>query len=173
MAIYKIDPLHSVIDFKVKHLMISNVNGKFTKFDATIISEEEDFSDADIQFECDADSISTNISDRDSHLKSEDFFDSEKFPKITFKSTGVKKEQDFYIIKGNLKIKNVEKEIEIKGYYNGNAIDLHGVNKYGFDLKGVINRSDYDLKFNATGGKGNSLVGEEVKITISIQMFRS
>src|ERR1700712_2671868 len=94
MATYKIDPTHSEITFKVKHLMITNVSGNFSKFDATMESSKEDFSDASMSFEADVDSISTNNEQRDTHLKGADFFNAEQFPKITFKSTSFEKEED-------------------------------------------------------------------------------
>ena len=172
MSIYKIDPLHSDIEFKVKHLMISTVNGRFNKFDATMESEQEDFTDAKISFEADVDSITTNISDRDNHLKSDDFFACDKFPKMYFKSTSVDKSGDDYSIKGLFKLKGVEKEIELKASYNGSDIDLYGQTKYGFEMSGIIKRSEFGLSFNAVGGNGGVLVSDDVKLMISIQMMK-
>ena len=172
MSIYKIDPLHSDIEFKVKHLMISTVNGRFNKFDATMESEQDDFTDAKISFEADVDSITTNISDRDNHLKSDDFFACDKFPKMYFKSTSVDKAGDDYVIKGLFKLKGVEKEIELKASYNGSDVDLYGQTKYGFEMSGVIKRSEFGLSFNAVGGNGGVLVSDDVKLMISIQMMK-
>lgn len=172
MSIYKIDHLHSDIEFKVKHLMISTVNGRFNKFDATMESEQDDFTDAKISFEADVDSITTNISDRDNHLKSDDFFACDKFPKMYFKSTSVDKAGDDYVIKGLFKLKGVEKEIELKASYNGSDVDLYGQTKYGFEMSGVIKRSEFGLSFNAVGGNGGVLVSDDVKLMISIQMMK-
>jgi hypothetical protein len=172
MSIYKIDPLHSDIEFKVKHLMISTVNGRFNKFDATMESENEDFTDAKISFEADVDSITTNISDRDSHLKSDDFFACDKFPKMYFKSSSIDKSGNDYTIKGLFKLKGVEKEIELKASYNGSDVDLYGQTKYGFEMSGVIKRSEFGLSFNAVGGNGGVLVSDDVKLMISIQMMK-
>src|SRR4030088_1948543 len=98
MATFKLDPAHSEISFKVKHLMISTVTGEFKTFDATIESEKEDFSDAKITFEADINSIDTQNEQRDTHLKSDDFFNAEQFPKLTFVSTSVEKKSDTELI---------------------------------------------------------------------------
>ena len=171
MATYKIDPFHSDIAFKVKHMMISTVNGCFQKFDATMESSKEDFSDAKITFECDVDSVYTNISDRDAHLKSPDFFSADEYPKITYTSTSVEKDGDDYIVTGDLTIRGITKPIVLEGSYNGNDVDLYGNTKHGFELSGKVNRADYGLTFNALSGKGNALVGDEIKLIISIQML--
>lgn len=171
MATYKIDPLHSDIAFKVKHMMISTVNGCFQKFHATMESSNQDFSDAKITFECDVDSIYTNISDRDAHLKSPDFFSSDEYPKITYTSTSIEKDGEDYIVTGDLTIRGITRPVVLDGSYNGNDVDLYGQTKHGFELTGKINRSDYGLAFNLLSGKGNALVGDEIKLLISIQML--
>lgn len=171
MKKYIIDPLHSDISFKIKHLMISNVNGNFGKFDATMESDCEFFSDAKIWFQADVNSISTNITDRDNHLKSPDFFNVEEFPHLKFESTGVVKNEKDYTITGNLTIKDQTKEIILKGMYNGNDVDAYGQTKYGFELEGLINRKDWGLTFNLEGGRGSLLIGDEVRLFISIQMI--
>jgi polyisoprenoid-binding protein YceI len=174
MKKYVIDPLHSDIAFKVKHLMISTVNGCFQKFNAEMESSTEDFSDANIWFECDVDSIYTNISDRDSHLKSADFFDVENHPKMNFVSTSIGKNDDgTYVVGGDLTIKGVSVHVELKGKYNGNDVDAYGQTKYGFELEGAIRRDDFGLSFNVAGGKGSALIGNEVKLNISIQMLEA
>ena len=171
MVTYKIDPFHSDITFKVKHMMISTVNGCFQKFDATMVSETEDFTDAKITFECDVDSVYTNISDRDAHLKSADFFAADEYPKITYVSTSIEKDGEDYIVTGDLTIRGITRPIVLEGSYNGNDVDMYGNTKHGFELSGKVNRTDYGLTFNALSGKGNALVGEEIKLIISIQML--
>ena len=174
MSTFKIDPLHSDIEFKVKHLMISTVNGRFTKFDATMEAELEDFTDAVLTFEADVDSVTTNITDRDNHLKSDDFFSAENYPKITFKSTEINKlDNGDYAIDGLLTIRDIELPITLSGTYNGNDVDAYGQTKYGFELEGIVKRSDYGLSFNAVGEKGGILVSDEVKLIISIQMMKA
>src|SRR5690349_18994782 len=108
MATYKIDPTHSEINFKVKHLMITNVSGSFTRFEGSMESSKDDFSDAQIHFEADTDSITTHNEQRDTHLRSAEFFDAEKFPKVTFDSTSFeKKGEDNYTLTGNLTMHGV------------------------------------------------------------------
>lgn len=174
MSTFKLDPLHSDIEFKVKHLMITTVNGRFSKFDVTMESELEDFTDAKITFEADVDSISTNISDRDAHLKSDDFFSVEKYPKITFKSTGVDKlDGGNYEIHGLLTIRDIERPITLSGEYNGSYVDGYGVKKYGFELSGILKRSDYGLTFNGLGAEGGILVSDDVKLIVNLQLYKS
>lgn len=172
MANFILDPLHSDISFKIKHLMISTVNGTFKEFDVKMESNNEDFTDSKIVFEANVSSISTNITDRDNHLKSKDFFDIENYPKISFYSTNIIKNQDNYTIIGMLKIRDIEKEVSLTGLYNGNDVDAYNQTKYGFELEGKINRDDFNLTFNIAGGKGSALIGNEVRLFISIQMMK-
>lgn len=173
MAHYKIDPLHSFIEFKIKHLMISTVNGSFQSFDAELHSEGDDFTDAKVSFEADVASISTNIVDRDNHLKSPDFFDAENFPKLSFNSTKVEKiSESDYKIYGDLEIKGISKPITLDVEYNGQDEDAYGQTKAGFDMIGKINRKDWGLDFNMSGGKGSFIVGDEVRLSITIQMIK-
>lgn len=172
MKKFVIDPLHSEVSFKIKHLMISTVTGNFSSFNAGMESDLDDFTDAKLWFSADVNSISTNISDRDNHLKSPDFFDSEKFPKILFESSSVEIVGGSYVVNGNLTIKDVTCPISLKGVYNGNDVDAYGQTKYGFELEGVMNRKDWGLSFNIEGGKGSLLIGDEVRIFVSIQMMQ-
>lgn len=173
MAKFTIDKLHSEIEFKVKHLMISTVTGRFTDFDAEIISDTEDFTDAQITFDANVDSITTSIVDRDNHLKSADFFDVENYPKISFKSTSVSKENDDYNVVGLITIHGVEKEVTLKGNYNGNDVDFYGNTKYGFELRGTIKRSEFGLTFNAVTDKGGLLVSDDVILNVSVQFTKA
>jgi polyisoprenoid-binding protein YceI len=173
MKTYKIDPLHSDVAFRIRHLMISNVNGFFGEFDATMESELEDFSDAKIWFSANVNTISTNITDRDNHLKSPDFFDVDNFPHLTFESSKIEKKENEYEILGDLTIKGVSREVTLKGNYNGNDVDAYGQTKYGFELNGSLNRKDWGLTFNLEGGKGSLLIGDEVKLMVNIQMMES
>jgi len=172
MGKFIIDKLHSEIEFKVKHLMISTVTGRFTDFDAEIISENDDFTDAQISFEANVDSITTSITDRDNHLKSADFFDVENYPKISFKSTEIVKYNDDYHIIGLITIHGVEKEVTLMGGYNGNDVDFYGNTKYGFELRGTIKRSEFGLTFNAVTDKGGLLVSDDVILNVSVQFTK-
>jgi polyisoprenoid-binding protein YceI len=173
MAIYKIDPLISTIEFKVKHLMIANVNGRFTNFDASMetIHDEEDFSGASILFSANVESISTGIYDRDTHLRSADFFDASKWPKMHFISKNVKLvEKSQYDILGSMTIKDVTKEIKLDAVYTGLETNKNGVLKYGFVVKGNISRRDFNLNYN--GMNGNALIDDKINLAISAQMIK-
>jgi polyisoprenoid-binding protein YceI len=173
MATYKIDPMHSEITFKVKHLMITNVTGSFQQFDATVEANEDDFSDAKISFEADVNSISTNNAQRDEHLKSADFFAADEFPKLQFSSTSfTKKSSDSYSLKGDLTIKGIAKPVELAVAYGGNMTDFYGQNKAGFDISGKINRSDFGLTWSAVTEAGGIVVSEEVKLHVAVQMVK-
>ena len=172
MTTYKIDPGHSEIVFKVKHLVISTVSGNFSKFDATMIAEKEDFSDAQVNFEADVNSVSTNNAQRDGHLKAAEFFDVEKYPTLKFKSTSIKKKSDTeFILDGDLTIRDVTKPISLDVVYNGSAT-FYGQNKYGFEITGKINRKDFGLKWNALTEAGGIALSEEVKLALNVQMSK-
>lgn len=173
MATYKIDPAHSEIHFKVKHLMITTVTGSFSKFDATLTADKEDFTDAKISFEADIDSITTNSEQRDGHLKSDDFFSAEKFPKLTFESTSLEKTDDEnYKLTGNLTIRDVTKTVALNVSYEGTVNDPWGQVKAGFEITGKINRKDFGLSWNAATETGGILLSEEVKLALNVQMTK-
>lgn len=173
MSIYKIDAAHSEITFKVKHLMITNVSGSFTKFDASMESDSADFSDAKISFEADTNSITTNNEQRDGHLKSDDFFAAEKFPKLSFQSTHLqKKGEDTYVVTGDLTIRDITKSIELGVEFGGTMTDPYGQVKSGFDINGKINRKDFGLTWGAVTEAGGVVVSDEVKLHLSVQMIK-
>lgn len=173
MATYKIDAAHSEITFKVKHLMITNVTGSFTKFDATLTTENDDFTNASISFEADVDSISTNNEQRDGHLKSDDFFGAEAHPKLTFTSTSfTKKSDDEYSLVGDLTIKGTTKNVELNVEYGGTATDPWGQVKAGFEISGKINRKDFGLTWGAVTEAGGVVVSDEVKLHLAVQMIK-
>ncbi len=166
-----VDPAHSEINFKVKHLMISNVKGEFTTFNATI--DSEDFSKSTISVHIDANSISTNNEDRDNHLRSADFFEVETYPEITFISTSVNKvSDDEYQITGNLTIKGTMKEITLDTEFGGFMKDPYGNEKAGFSINGKLNRKDFGLNWNAALEAGGVMVGNEVKINAEVQFVK-
>lgn len=173
MATYKVDASHSEITFKVKHLMITNVSGNFSKFDATLTADKEDFTDAKITFEADIDSISTNSEQRDGHLKSDDFFSAEKFPKLTFESTSfIKKNDEDYALTGNLTIRDVTKTVTLDVEYGGTVVDPWGQTKAGFEVNGKINRKDFGLSWGAVTETGGVLLADEVKLHMQIQFTK-
>jgi polyisoprenoid-binding protein YceI len=173
MATYKIDPAHSEITFKVRHLMITNISGDFSRFDATMTSEKEDFTDDSASFEADVNSISTNQEQRDTHLLSDDFFNAEKFPKITFQSTGIeKKGEDEYVLHGDLTIRDITKNIALNVAYNGQITDPYGQQKFGFEINGKISRKEFGLKWNAVTEAGGVVVSDEVRLFLNVQMIK-
>jgi polyisoprenoid-binding protein YceI len=164
-----IDPSHSDLGFKIKHLMVSNVKGTLTDYSGGMKYTMDDMSDAEVRFEAEVKSISTGNTDRDKHLNNEDFFNTGRFPKMYFESTYVN--LDNGKMKGEMTIKDTTKEIELDIEYNGKNTDPWGNTKHGFEISGVINRSDYDLTWNATLDTGGVLLSDEVKLNLDVQML--
>jgi polyisoprenoid-binding protein YceI len=170
---WAIDPSHSKVSFKVKHLMISNVLGNFKEFEGQVSSAENDFSGAVINVSLNAASIDTEMADRDAHLKSPDFFDAEKYPKITFSGNGLKDlGDDMYELTGELTIKDVTKVVTLSVEFGGVMSDPWGNVKAGFSINGKINRKDWGLNWNAALEAGGLLVGEEVKISGDVELVK-
>ncbi|HEU4789189.1 MAG TPA: YceI family protein [Flavobacterium sp.] len=169
---WEIDPTHSEVYFKIKHLEIATLTGRFDKITGTA-EAEEDFENTEFYFTANVDSINTNDQKRDAHLKSADFFDAEKFPKITFHSTKFKRIGDatFELI-GKLTIKEITKPTILEIKYGGTNIDPWGNTKAGLKLKGKINRRDFGLVWNAAIETGGFLVSEEVKINANIELLK-
>lgn len=169
-----IDPMHSEVQFKVKHLVISTVTGFFKSFEGTMETEGDDFENAKISFSLDIDSIDTNQAHRDTHLKSADFFDAEKFPKITFTSTSFKKtgEEDEYKLEGDLTIKGVTNKVSLDAEFGGSADDFYGNTKAGFEVTGKINRKEFGLTWDGVTEAGAIVVGEDIKLLINIQFAK-
>ncbi|WP_432714815.1 YceI family protein [Pedobacter sp.] len=169
---WTLDPTHSELEFKVKHLMITTVTGAFHEFTAELETEEEDFSNAKVSFEAQIASISTNNTDRDNHLKSADFFDAEKFPTLKFESATLTKDGDDYNLNGDLTIKGVTKPVKLKVEFGGIATDPWGNIKAGFNINGKINRTDFGLTWNAALETGGVMVSEEVRILGELQFVK-
>ena len=173
MATYKIDVDHSDIMFKVKHLMISTVTGIFKKFDATLEVSEQDLSDAKVSFEADVDSVDTKNEQRDAHLKSDDFFNAEQYPKMTFKSTSIRKTgDDEYELVGDLTIRDITKPVQLRVEYNGSTKDPWGFERMGFEITGKINRKEYGLKWSAVTEAGGLVVADDVKLAMNVEMVK-
>lgn len=172
-TLWSIDPTHSEAGFKVKHLVISTVNGKFNEFEGSVESEDDNFENANISFAAKIDSISTGVADRDAHLKSDDFFNAEKYPELKFQSTSFEKvDDDEYTLKGDLTIRDVTKPVELKVVYGGTVTDPYGNTKAGFEIGGKINRKDFGLKWSAVTEAGSVVVSDEVKLDLNIQIVK-
>ncbi len=171
--VWNIDAAHSEIGFKVRHMMITNVNGVFNSYTATMLANAADFSDAEISFEADIDSVNTRNEQRDGHLKSPEFFDMEKFPKVSFKSNSFTKTGDGqYAMKGNFNMHGVEKEISMNVEFTGTVVDLWGQVKAGFEITGTLNRSEFGLTWNATSEDGSIVLDEVIKLALNVQMIK-
>ena len=171
---WTVDKAHSKVQFTVTHLVISEVTGEFKSFDATVESSKDDFTDAKIDFSADVSSISTDNDARDKHLKSDDFFNAEKFPKLTFKGKSFTKVGDKnYKLVGDLTIRDVTKEVSLDVVYNGSIKDPWGNIKAGFKIKGEINRFDYNLKWNALIEAGGAVVSKTVEMTVNLELQKA
>lgn len=167
-----LDPIHSELEFKVKHLMISTVTGKFNEFTAELETDAEDFSHTKVSFEAQIASIDTHNADRDNHLKSGDFFDIEKYPTLKFESASLTKEGNEYVLNGNLTIKDVTKPAKLKVEFGGVATDPWGNVKAGFTLEGKINRTAFGLTWNAALETGGVMVSDDVRILGDLQFVK-
>jgi polyisoprenoid-binding protein YceI len=170
---WNLDPSHSDLGFKVRHMMITNVSGTFRKFDAKVETYGDDFTSATIDFTADADSITTGNEDRDKHLKSADFFDAARFPELKFASTKLeKKDDENYVLHGDLTITGVTRPVKVDVEFGGTGKDPWGNERAGFTLTGKISRTDFNLNWNAALETGGVLVGEDVKIVAEIELVR-
>ncbi len=165
------DPAHSEINFRVKHLMITNVKGDFKTFDISVTTDGDDFTNADITVNIDPSSINTGNNDRDNHLRSADFFDVENFKTMTFKSKKMEKtDDDEFKLTGDLTIKGISKEVKLNVEFGGLVTDPWGQKKAGFSLEGKINRKEWGLNWNAALEAGGVLVGDEIKLTAEVEL---
>ncbi|MEM1260712.1 MAG: YceI family protein [Bacteroidota bacterium] len=165
---WNLDTAHSEIGFKVKHMMISTVTGHFEDFNATVTTDSDDFNNADFDFVASVGSINTKNADRDNHLKSNDFFNAEAHPEMTFKSTSFDGEK----MTGDLTIRDVTKSIELDVDFNGIAVDPYGQTKAGFEITGAINRKDFGLAWSAVTEAGSVVVAEQVKLVVDLQFIQ-
>lgn len=170
---WNLDPAHSEVTFKVKHMMITNVSGSFNDFSVEAETEGEDFTKSTVSFTTKATSVNTNSEQRDGHLRSPEFFDTEKFPEIKFKATSYEKVSgEDYKLKGDLTIKDVTKNITLDVEYGGIQKDPWGNMKAGFTITGKINRKDFGLTWNAALETGGVMVSDDVKINCEIQLVK-
>ncbi|MEP2771055.1 MAG: YceI family protein [Fulvivirga sp.] len=169
---WNLDNSHSNIGFTVDHMVISETEGEFQNFTATVTSDKSDFNGAEITFTADVNSINTDNEKRDGHLKSDDFFGAEKYPKITFKGKLVKKSNSDYELKGDFTMKGVTKKVTFPVDYRGTIKDPYGMTRAGFKIKGVVNRTDYGLKWNSLTEAGGMVVGEDVNIICNVEIIK-
>ncbi len=170
---WALEATHSEVQFKVKHLMISTVTGTFNKFEASAETEGDDFSTAKVHFTADVNSISTNNSQRDEHLKSPDFFDVANHPQVIFDSTGMQKEgDDSYKLHGNLSMRGVTKPVTLDVEYGGTIKDPWGNTRVGFTLNGKINRKEFGLQWHAVTEAGGIVVSDDVKMHANVEFIK-
>jgi len=168
---YKLDKSHTRVGFKVSHLVISNVRGDFTDYDATIEFDENDVTQSSVQGTIETASINTNNERRDKHLRSDDFFNAEQHPQITFKSKRIEKKGKGYVMIGDLTIRGVTREIQLPFKLTG-PIDHGKKRRVGFEAEMVINRQDYGVKYNNLADTGGLAVGNEVTIELNGEAIR-
>jgi len=168
---WNIDMSHSLIGFKVKHLMISKIRGQFDKFSGSLIMDGDDFTKASVSFQAESNSINTNNKDRDGHLMSPDFFDVEKFPTISFNSKKItQNNEDNFTVIGDLEMHGVTKEISLKVELNGKGENMNHQKVMSFDASCSIDRKDFGLNWNATLDKGEIVVSDGVDLDISVEL---
>ena len=166
-----IDPTHSEVAFKVKHLVISTVTGYFRKFEGHAESISDDFSGAAVAFSLDVNSIDTNQSDRDQHLKSADFFDTASFPSIAFAGKIVNNGGE-YQLQGDLTLKGITQQVTLDVTYGGTVADPYGQTKAGFEIEGKLNRKDFGLTWSAITEAGSVVVSDQVRLQLSVQLVK-
>jgi polyisoprenoid-binding protein YceI len=170
---WNLDPVHSEVTFKVKHMMITSVTGHFRDYAVTALTEREDFSKANVAFTGKLNSLTTGNEQRDAHLRSADFFDAENHNDVTFKSTSFEKDGNDYSLTGELTIKGITRPVTLNVEFGGIQKDPWGNTKAGFSVSGKINRRDFGLNWNAALETGGVLVGDDVKIASEIQLIRA
>ena len=172
-TLWVLDPTHSELQFKIKHLMISTVTGQFKEFKGTVETRGNDFTTAKVHFGAEINSISTNNEQRDAHLRTGDFFNAEKYPKLLFEGERMEKTgEDEYKLHGTLTIKDVSKKLVLDVELGGITKDPWGNTRTGFSVTGKINRQDYGISFGAVSETGGLLLGDEVKINANVQFVK-
>jgi polyisoprenoid-binding protein YceI len=168
-----LDPTHSEVQFKIKHLVISTVTGSFKTFAGSAEAEGASFENAKVEFSLDVASIDTNQEMRDGHLKGEEFFDAAQYPTIKFESTSfVKESGDSYKLTGNLTMKDVTKPVTLDVEYGGQAADFYGNQKAGFEVTGKINRKEFGLTWGGITEAGAIVLGDDVKLIANVQFTK-
>ena len=168
-----LDPTHSELGFKIKHLMISNVSGNFKEVEAQVTTEGENFATAQIEAKIKTASINTNNEQRDVHLRTSDFLEAEQYPEIIFKSTRIEKQDDeIFLLYGNLTMKGITKPVKLNVEYSGVTKDPWGGERAGVTITGKINRSEWNVTFNAVLETGGVALSDEIKIHSEVQLVK-
>jgi len=166
---WKADPAHTRVRFSATHMLIAEVSGEFKEFEGKIVTKNEDFSDAEVTFTAMVGSLNSDNERRDGHLKSDDFFNVEKFPELKI-SGKISKEGDKYYLVGEMTIRDITKPIKFDVKYNGQINTRRG-KKAGFKVTGTVNRFDYDMKFNGAIEAGGLIVSEEIEIIVTSELI--
>ena len=165
---WTIDPVHSEVGFSVRHMMVSKVRGKFTKFGGELVTTD-DLLGSSVTAEIDLSSIETGAEQRDGHLRSPDFFDTENHPLMTYRSTGIRQDGDDFIVDGELTLKGVTRSVPLKLELNGFGPDAYGGTRAGFTATTEINRQDFGVSWNAAMEHGGVVVSDKVAIHLEIE----
>jgi len=172
-SIWKFDKAHTNVGFKISHMVISDVTGKFQEFDGTLKAGKDDFDSASLEFTIQTASVNTNIEKRDKHLRSKDFFDAKNNPEIKFVSTTFNKTgNNTYKVIGNLTMHGVTREVTLDLIYKGTIVDPWGKTRAGFKTTTKLNRYDYGLKYNSVLETGGLLIGKEVQLEINAEIIK-
>jgi polyisoprenoid-binding protein YceI len=171
---WNIDPAHTGINFSVRHMVVSKVRGRFGKYSGTIELDDGDFTRSSVEVSIDASSIDTGVADRDTHLRSPDFFDVAKFPELKFRSHRIERVDDArYRVIGELTIRDVKREVSLDVEYGGRGKDPWGNERVGFVAKTSIDRKEFGLTWNQVLESGGILVGDRVDIDLDVQAVRA
>ena len=170
---WTIDASHSGIHFSVRHLVIAKVRGKFTNFNGTLELDETELTKSKIDVSIDVASVNTSDDKRDAHLRSGDFFDAEKFPTATFKSTSIVKSGEGYLVKGDLNVHGVAKEVDLVATFEGKGKDPRGGERAAFQAKTSINREDWGMKFNIPLDGGGVVVGMKIDLEFEVEAVKA
>lgn len=171
---WQLDPAHSEITFRVRHLVVATVSGRFRTFQATVSTEGDDLVSAQIDFTAETASIDTGIGDRDAHLRSDDFFNAEQYPNLHFRSTALRPTgENTYDLEGNLTIRDVTKPIVLKVEHGGTVTDPWGNVKTGFEVNGSIRRKEFNLRWDVLTEAGGAVVSDEVKIHCNVEFVKA
>ncbi len=171
-ATWTIDPVHSEVGFSVRHMMVSKVRGRFTRFSGEIVTAG-DPAQSSVTAEIDLSSINTGQEQRDEHIKSADFFEVETYPTMTYRSTGIKVEDGEYVLEGDLTLKGVTRTVPLKLELQGFGPDPYGGYRAGFTATGELNRSDFNVSFNAPMANGGVVVSDKIQLHLEIEAVRA